>query len=82
MPGPGGFCSGGLIWGVSVTGGVYASGRVCCRGHGIPACTEADPPVDRHTGVKHNLHNFVADGKNCHLMGLNSCSYILRRTKG
>ena len=30
---------------------------------GIPVCTEADPPVDRHTGVKHNLGNFVADGK-------------------
>ena len=29
---------------------------------GIPACTEADPP-----GVKkHNLRNFVADGKDMH----------------
>ena len=58
----GGVCSGGcLLWG----GGVPAPGSACSWGvcsqgvcfweggcGGIPACTEADPPVDRQTGVK------------------------------
>ena len=40
MPARGGACCGG--------GGVSAPGD----GGGIPACTEADPPADRQTGVK------------------------------
>ena len=48
VPAPGGVCSGGCLlpgWGVSALG-------VSAPGGGIPACTEADPPVDRQTGVK------------------------------
>ena len=43
VPAPGGEVG----MGVSAPGGVPAP-----RGAVIPACTEADPPVDRQTGVK------------------------------
>ena len=47
-PLPGGICSGGCL----------------LLGGGMPACTEADPPVDRITDMsKNNLdHNFIAAG--------------------
>ena len=53
-----GACSRGGAW----SGGCLVRGRVSC----IPACTEANPPVNRMTDrqvSKGNLRNFVADGK-------------------
>ena len=79
---PGGVCSGGVSapggstsWGVSAPRGVCLPGGVCLQGVSapalggcIPACTEADPPVDRHTLVKIlPWPNFVAAGKNTHI---------------
>ena len=34
-------------------------GGVCFPGGGIPACTEADPPVNRKTGVKTSLRPVI-----------------------
>ena len=56
---PGGVCSGGCL-----------HGGVSAPGGGISACTEADPPMDRMTGVKTlPCRNFVSDGNqdNCDL---------------
>ena len=47
---PGGVCS----WGVCCRG-VSAPGGVCSWGGGIPACTEADPPVNRMTNRCKNI---------------------------
>ena len=51
-------------WGVKRRG---ASQGAVSRVGGIPACNEAHPPpVNRMTDRcnRHNLHNFVTDGKN------------------
>ena len=55
MSAPGGF---------SALGGVCSRGDVCSGGVYIPACTEADPPVNRITDTCKNitLPNFVAEG--------------------
>ena len=48
---PGGVCSGGCA-----PGGVCScGGGVCSGGSGIPACTEADPPVNRMTDRCKNI---------------------------
>ena len=51
MPGPGG-C---LVPGGSGQGGVPGPRGVTGPGGGIPACTEADPPVDRMTDRCKNI---------------------------
>ena len=45
------------FWGVSLAeeGGLLGRGGGSLWQGGLPACTEADPPVDRQTPVKHNL---------------------------
>ena len=70
LPAPGGVCS----WGVPGPRGCLLPGGVCLvlggsllrgGGFGIPACTEADLPMNRMTDrqpLKHNLRNFIADG--------------------
>ena len=52
----GGVCS----WGGAWSGGSVPRG-LCSWGNGIPACTEADPPVDRMTDTCKNITfiNFV-----------------------
>ena len=54
MPGPGGSALAGcLVRGMPAPRGCLVRGVLCPRGvpgpggYGIPACTEADPPVDR-----------------------------------
>ena len=47
LPAPGGFCSRGVS---ALEGCLFQAGA--CSWGGIPACTEADPPVDRQTRVK------------------------------
>ena len=52
LPGTGGSPRGGLPGrGVSLVGGLPGRGGSPWQG-GLPACIEADPPVDRHTPVK------------------------------
>ena len=56
----------GGSWGACVTGS-GPGGCALSQDGGILACTEAEPPlppVDRQTGEKHSLRNFVADGNN------------------
>ena len=62
----GGVCSMGVCSGGCLLRGCLLWVGWLLQGGGIPACTEADPHprVDRQTGVKHYLRNFVADGKN------------------
>ena len=60
-----------LLGGCLVPGGVWSwgegeGGAWSQVGGGIPACTEADPPMNRMSDrqvYKHNLRNFVVDGK-------------------
>ena len=56
---PGGV--GCLLW-----GGVCFGGGMSAPGGCIPACTEADPPVNRITDACKNI-TFVAGGNNCSL---------------
>ena len=93
---PGGFSSGGvcLVWGVCVCvcvcvclvwgGGVPGpGGSGLVPGGGIPACTEADPPLtESQTPVKTLPGpNFVAAGNKTHDWGI-SGSYGFKRCNG
>ena len=69
-----------LLWGglgpggCLVPGGAWSWG-VPAPGGGIPACTEADPPpwTESQIDVKHNRHNFVADGNKADCMTRSVC---------
>ena len=67
VPGPGGVPGLGvyLVLGVcNWSWGVYLVPGVCTWSQGgVYLVRYSPPPVDRHTPVKHNLRNFVADGK-------------------
>ena len=69
MPGSGGclVCE-GLLWGGAWSGGegVSAPGRswgVCSQGVGIPACTDADPPVNIITDRCKTQHSQLCCGR-------------------
>ena len=61
VPGLGGVVQGGLLPGVpglggsAPGGGAWSGGCLFGRGGGIPACTEADPPVNTITDACKNI---------------------------